>query len=138
MPFPIDIVVGPVAGLLNNVIDRIFPDKDAQAQQRAELLLKAQEIDADLAKGQLAINQVEASSDNLFVAGWRPFIGWVCGVAFAYKFIIQPLVIFILLASGSTFDAKTLPVLDWAEMSTVLLGLLGLGTLRSIEKVKGA
>ena len=132
------LVIGPVADLLGNLIDKIFPDKNAQAAQRAELMLEAQKIDADLAKGQLAINQVEAASDNLFVAGWRPFIGWVCGVAFAYKFILQPLAVFVLLASGSTFDAKTLPVLDWAEMSTVLLGLLGLGTMRSIEKVKGA
>jgi hypothetical protein len=131
------LVIGPVAELLNNVIDRIFPDKDAQAQQRAELLLAAQQIDADLAKGQLAINQVEAASDNLFVAGWRPFIGWVCGIAFAYKFILQPLIIFLLIAGGSPFDPSKLPVLDWAEMSTVLLGLLGLGTMRSLEKVKG-
>ena len=100
MPGVLDIVAGPVAGLLNNVIDKIFPDKDAQAAQRAELLLKAQEIDAELAKGQLAINQAEASSNRLFVAGWRPFIGWVCGVAFAYHFILQPIIAFILANTG--------------------------------------
>lgn len=137
MPGVIDIVAGPVAGLIGNLIDRLFPDKDAQAQQRAELLLKAQEIDAELAKGQQAINQVEAASDKLFVSGWRPFIGWVCGVAFAYKFIFQPFAVFIILVCGVHFDPKALPVLDWSEMSTILLGLLGLGTMRTVEKVKG-
>lgn len=132
------LLINPIANLVTDLVDRIFPDKDKQAQQRAEFLLKAQELDAQLAQGQLAINQAEASSEHLFVSGWRPFIGWVCGAAFAYKFVVQPFLVFILLASHSTFDPDSLPVLDWTEMSTVLLGLLGLGTMRSVEKIKGA
>lgn len=127
------IVAGPVASLLNNVIDRVFPDKDAQAQQRAELLIKAQEIDAELAKGQLAINQAEAANPNLFVSGWRPWIGWVCGVAFAYHFVLQPLLAFTMAAFGHIVP---LPAFDMETLSTVLMGMLGLGGLRTIEKLK--
>lgn len=134
----VSILADPISTLVTDLLDRIFPDKDKQAAQRAEFMLKAQELDAQLAQGQLAINQAEATNTNIFVSGWRPFIGWVCGGAFAYKFILQPLMIFLLLAFHSTFDPKIMPVLDWSEMSTVLLGLLGLGTMRSIEKIKGA
>lgn len=130
----IPVVIGPVADLLGNLIDRIFPDKDAQAAQRAELLLKAQNIDADLAKGQLAINQQEAASEHLFVSGWRPFIGWVCGIAFAYHFILQPLITYIAALYGHKVD---LPAFDMGALSTVLMGMLGLGSLRTYEKVKG-
>jgi hypothetical protein len=132
------IVAGPFATLITNIIDRLFPDKDAQAAQRAELLLQAQQIDLQLSQAQNAVNQAEAANPSVFVAGWRPFIGWVCGVAFAYKYVIQPFLIFMLIAGGSHFDATKLPVLDWSDMGTVLLGMLGLGTMRSVEKVKGA
>lgn len=130
----ISILANPVATLLTDVIDRIFPDKDAQAQQRAELLLKAQEIDAELAKGQQAINEQEAASPSLFVAGWRPFIGWVCGVAFAYHFVLQPLITYVAALNGHKVD---LPVFDMQQLSTVLMGMLGLGGLRTVEKLKG-
>lgn len=86
---------------------------------------------------QAAINQQEASSNSLFVAGWRPFIGWVCGAAFTYKFILQPCMVFVLIACHSDFNVKLLPALDWTELSTVLLGMLGMGGLRSWEKVQG-
>lgn len=131
----IDVLASPITTLLTDVVDRIFPDKDKQAQQRAELLMKAQELDNQLAQGQMAINQAEAANSNLFVAGWRPFIGWCCGVAFAYKFVIQPLAIFLLIALHADFDPKLLPILNWEEMSPVLMGILGLGVLRTGEKL---
>lgn len=130
-------LTGPVSTLLTDIVDRAFPDKVAQEKERQEFLLKAQTLDNQLAAAQVAVNQVEAASSNIFVSGWRPFIGWVCGAAFAYKFIVQPFLIFALVAIGSKFDYEDLPVLDWGEMSTILIGLLGLGTMKTVEKVKG-
>lgn len=132
-----DIVVGPVSTLLTDLVDRIFPDKDKQAAERAAFLMKGQELDNQLLQGQLAINQAEASNANIFISGWRPFIGWVCGMAFAYKFIIQPFLILMIKVFGSDFDPDELPVLDWSDMSPVLIGLLGLGIMKTTEKIKG-
>jgi hypothetical protein len=87
-----------------------------------------------MATGQMTVNQVEATSSSLFVSGWRPFIGWICGAAFAYKFVLAPAAAFALTAAG---HPVTLPVLDFTEMSTVLLGMLGIGGLRTLEKIKG-
>jgi len=125
----------------NGVLERIFPNpadrlnaqtKLAEMQQNGELAQLAAET--DLAKGQQAINLEEAKSGNLFVAGWGPFIGWTCGVAFSYHFILQPLMAFGMAAFGHTV---ALPVFAMGELSTVLMGMLGLGGLRTFEKVKG-
>lgn len=86
---------------------------------------------------QAAINQAEASSNSIFVAGWRPFLGWTCGAAFAYKFVMQPFLVFIIVACSVKFDVKLLPALDWAEMSTVMFGMLGLTGARTFEKMQG-
>lgn len=121
-----------ITPVINKVLNFI-PDPQQKLEAQQSLLNTIHQWDAD----QTAINVEEAKSESIFVSGWRPFIGWVCGLAFAYKFIIQPFLIFGLVAYGSTFDYKQLPTLDWSELSMVLMGLLGLGGLRSIEKVKG-
>jgi hypothetical protein len=130
-----------ILGIGEKVIDRLWPDPTQAAaakielykmQQSGELAMLA--ADVEVAKGQLAVNQVEASNSSLFVAGWRPFIGWTCGAAFAYKFVLAPAGAFAMAAAGHPID---LPVLDFTEMSTILLGMLGLGGMRTIEKVKG-
>ena len=122
------------------IIDRLWPDatqreaakiKLAELQQSGELAALAAET--DLAKGQQAINVEEAKNENLFVSGWRPFIGWVCGSAYAYAFVIQPLLGFILNASGHPI---ILPEVGIAELSPVLLGMLGLGGMRTFEKTR--
>ena len=95
-------LTGPVSTLLTNVIDRIFPDKDAQAAQRAQLILQAQQLDTQLQQGQLAIDQAEATNTSLFVSGWRPFIGWVCGAAFAYHLILEPIISYVMANTGHT------------------------------------
>ena len=138
------LIDNPVSALLDiggKLIDRLFPDPVQATNAKLELIKLQQSgelaqlsADVDLAKGQLAINQTEAASTSLFVAGPRPFIMWVCGFAFAYKFILAPAAAFALTASGHPI---ALPVLDFTEMSTVLLGLLGLGGLRTVEKIKG-
>ncbi|KQQ86440.1 hypothetical protein ASF77_20945 [Massilia sp. Leaf139] len=123
------------------MFDRIFPDPKAANDAKLEVMRMAQagelaQLDADLklATGQLEINKVEAASQSLFVAGWRPAIGWVCGAAFAFKFILGPAAVVLSQWFGHPI---TLPVFDFSEMSTILLALLGLGSLRTVEKVKG-
>jgi hypothetical protein len=85
--------------------------------------------------GQLEINKAEAASGSVFKGGWRPFIGWVCGVAFAYHFVLQPLIVFGVTAAG--VDIPALPEFDMGSLMTVMMGMLGLGGLRSYEKKQG-
>ncbi|CAB5212890.1 Holin of 3TMs, for gene-transfer release [uncultured Caudovirales phage] len=124
------------------LLDKFFPNpaEKAEAMFKLEQMKQTGELaqlaaETDLAKGQQAINQVEAASSSLFVAGARPFIMWVCGVAFAYHFIIQPLLAFII--ANTTTHVVVLPVFDMDTLSTVLMGMLGLGGLRSLDKIKG-
>lgn len=128
--------------LLGNIIDRILPDPKVAADAKLEMMKMVQngqleELHAEtqLAQGQLDVDKAEATNPNVFVSGWRPFTGWVCGSAMAYKFILFPLLAFGFAAFGHPVQ---LPVLDWSEMSTVLMGMLGLGGMRTYEKVKGA
>lgn len=127
---------------LSQLLDRIIPDP--QARERAKLALAnaenaqaLQQLQLALAadQGQMQINQAEAASPSLFVAGWRPFIGWVCGVAFCYHFILQPLLAFLIANAGGSV---ILPAFQMQELSTVLMGMLGLGGLRTLEKIKSA
>lgn len=127
MPFDIT-GIGAVSSLIKDVADKIWPDPAI----RAQYLLKAQELDNQLMAGQLAINQSEATNENLFVAGWRPFIGWVCGLAFAYHFILQPAVTYGVAIYGHKIE---LPVFDMRTLDEVLMGMLGFGALRTGEKM---
>jgi|TARA_R110000772_G_scaffold18067_4_gene50460 hypothetical protein len=129
------------AGL--QIIDKFIPDPKAKAD--AIFKLKNLEQEGNLAElnayvtqlsGQIEINKIEAASSNLFKSGWRPFIGWVCGSAFAYKFIVQPFLLFLVALGGLDFDISILPVLQWQELSAVLFGMLGLGGMRSFDRVK--
>ena len=88
--------------------------------------------DANLA--QIQLNKQEAAHKNIFVAGWRPFVGWTCGVALAYHFIVSPIVETILIAAGVAVD---LPSFEFSQLSSILMGMLGLGGLRTYEKMKG-
>jgi|TARA_R110000803_G_scaffold37101_1_gene79901 hypothetical protein len=94
--------------------------------------IKGKELEPDkLIELQTKINAVEAQHRTLFVAGWRPFIGWICGVALAYNFVIRDLFIWV------TQTTETPPALQMDHLMTVLLGMLGLGGLRTYEKIKG-
>jgi hypothetical protein len=142
-----DILTGITNALGGNIatgiadIIRLFKvDPNVALQQQEQLAqIQASIINKsmDSITAQIQVNQTEAANKSIFIAGWRPFIGWICGSAMAYKFVVQPLLVFILVATHSTFDASRLPVLDWAEMSTVLLGMLGLAGARTWEKLNG-
>lgn len=114
--------------LVNTAINKIWPDKSEQEKQQ----LAAAVV---IVQGQLDINKTEAASSSTFVAGWRPFIGWVCGGACAWNWVGLSIAKFIAL----TFFSMTLDIkpADLTEMMPVLLGMLGLAGLRSFEKTKG-
>lgn len=125
----------PILDALTPAINKVLsyiPDPQQRLEAQHQLISDIQVWDSQ----QTSINVEEAKNENIFVSGWRPFIGWVCGVAFAYKFIIQPLLIFIIVACQVKFDIDDLPEMDWTEMSTVLLGMMGLGGMRTFEKIK--
>jgi hypothetical protein len=120
------------AGL--KILDKFVPDpaqKDQAANELRSALLAWDQAQTD-------VNAAEAQNPNLFVAGWRPAVGWVCASAFAYKFILMPFLVFLAVGCGVDIPLNKLPVLDWTELSGVLLGILGLGGLRTYEKIKGA
>lgn len=119
--------VGAVADLASNVINKIWPDKsEEEKQQLAAAVMVVQ--------GQIDINKEEAKSDSVFVSGWRPFIGWACGSACAWNWIGLPIAKAGLLLAGYKIDIAPA---DLSEMLPVLMGMLGLGALRTFEKVKG-
>jgi hypothetical protein len=126
--------ISSIAGLANTLITKIWPDPADQASAEA-LLIKTQ-MDAALAQAQqqIDINKIEAASTNVFVSGWRPFVGWVCGSAFALHFLFIPLLNWVAELFGHS--AILIPF-DMATLSTVLMGMLGLGTMRSVEKWRG-
>ncbi len=106
--------------LIGNIIDRILPDPKVAAEAKLEMMKLAQNgqlevlhSETQLALGQQDINKVEANNQSVFVSGWRPFIGWVCGSAMAYKFILTPLLAFVFAAFGHPLN---LPVLDYADL----------------------
>lgn len=106
---------------------------DENKLKAAEIELETQKLIAEQMKGQMLVNAEEARHQSIFVAGWRPFVGWVCGVSFAYHFLIQPLLVFIFASFEKFID---LPAFDMTTLTTVLMGMLGLGVLRTYEKTK--
>ena len=127
----LDILVGPITKLL----DKFIPDAGEKSRLAHEIATLATKQAHEVAMAQIKVNEAEAASGSIFKGGWRPFIGWTCGVAFAYHFVLQPLVIFLLTVNGQI--VPPLPEFDMASLMTVLGGLLGLGGLRTFEKYKG-
>jgi hypothetical protein len=120
---------------VTDIIGRFLPeDKEARAKAEREIQAKLTDSLSKIDLAQLDINKQEAAHRSVFVAGWRPFIGWVCGFALAYTYVIQPIAMFILAQTGHLI---TLPQVDMSLMMPVLMGMLGLGGLRTFEKTKG-
>ena len=121
----------PVVG---DVLDRFFPNKEEKERAAREIEAKLAEHLAKIDIAQIEVNKQEAAHRSLFVAGWRPFVGWTCGLALFYTYVAQPMAMFIMAQTG---DLVQLPQLDLSTMMPVLLGMLGLGGLRTYEKFKG-
>ena len=124
-------LIGPVSNLLGKFIE----DKDERNKLAHELSTMAERHAQEFAKGQLEINKAEATHKSIFVAGWRPFIGWTCGIALCWHFVIAPFTMFI--CAYLMVAIPELPTFDMSSLMTVLMGMLGLGGLRSFEKYKG-
>lgn len=134
MGFPIlDII-----GIVGKVVDKVIPDPAMKAKLQLDLATLADQENARVhaeMMGQIGTNTEEAKNSNLFVAGWRPFIGWVGGIALAYSFVLEPV---------SSWTAQVLfhytgsfPNLDTGQLMDLVMGMLGFGGLRTYEKVKG-
>jgi hypothetical protein len=117
------------AGL--KVLDKFIPDPEARA--RAEKELRSDLMAWD--QGQNAVNAVEAGNSNLFVAGWRPFIGWICGCALLYTYILVPFGSAVALATGHALPK--LPALD-NNLWELMFGMLGMAGWRTLDKIKGS
>ena len=115
-------LIGPVTGLL----DKFVEDKDAKNALAHEIATMSEKHAQELAKGQLDVNKVEAAHKSLFVAGWRPFVGWICGIGLLYNILISQIL-------GIWFEV---PEVDPSLLTPILMGMLGMGALRSYEKTQ--
>ena len=120
----LELLINPISTLL----DKFIPDADEKAKLAHEIATLAQKQAHESAIAQVRVNEKEAQHRSIFIAGWRPFVGWTCGIALFYHFIVQPILVFFMDKPAPTFDMSTL--------STILMGMLGLGGLRTFEKYK--
>ena len=135
-------VISAALDIGGKLIERLWPDPAQKQAAQLELLKLAQTgelaqlaADTELARGQLAVNQVEAAAPDFFTRGWRPFIGWICGAGLATQFMIGPLATW----AGQLMGAEiAFPTLDMGTLLTLLMGMLGLGAMRTAEKIRGA
>ena len=135
------LIIGGLLDIGTRLVEKIFPDPHAASEAKLKLLELSQkgelaELEAAvrMSEAQNRVNEKEAEHRNLFVSGWRPSIGWICGAAFGFKFILAPTLIMIGSVMGTNIPV---PAIETSELTTVLLGMLGLGGLRTFEKVKG-
>lgn len=128
--------------VIGTVIDKIFPDADQAEKAKYELFklqqegeLKALDADLQLALGQIKINEIEAGHADGFRANWRPATGWICVFGLGYQFLLQPLLPWIVTVAGGS--VPPLPAIDNETLMVLLTGMLGLGGLRTFERIKG-
>lgn len=126
--------ISAIAGVANTVLTRILPDKPAQLAAQAELAKMQLSGELQATSDQLQVNLAEGASKSTFVAGWRPFIGWICGAGLGYEFLLRPLLTFAVSCFHGRFVA---PDLDMSSLNQLLFGMLGLASMRTVEKIKG-
>jgi hypothetical protein len=120
-------IVGAAEGVAG-IVDRFVETDD---EKRAAEIIKAKMM-MQPSLVQTELNKIEATHRSVFVAGWRPFIGWVCGLALCYNFVLRDLLAWVILNTGMA--ASMPPDLAMDELITILLGMLGLGAFRTVEK----
>lgn len=134
--------IGAIFDFGGKVIDKLFPDQDAANKAKLEMLklqqegaFKELELQFDNMKAQIGVNAKEAENPNLFVSGARPAVMWVCVAAYAFNYLLMPLANW--LARFWDVNAPAMVALDTGELTTLLFGMLGIGSLRTIEKIRG-
>lgn len=134
-------LIASLLPLLGSVLDKVIPNTAERERAKFELQLKLAENETkllelftELDKGQIEINKEEAKSSSLFVSGWRPAVGWICAFGCGWAFVLKPFADWLLAAFHSTVVT---PVFNTGELTSLLLGMLGMGAIRSFEKVKG-
>jgi hypothetical protein len=130
----IDYAISAVAKLADDAIVRIWPD--ATEVEKAKLSQISQEIQNQyqLQLGQIDINKVEANNKSLFITGWRPAVGWSCVAGFGYEFVLRPIVVGVSMGLGFPIP---LPGIETGVIETLLYAMLGLGSMRTVERLKG-
>lgn len=126
----LELLVTPIAKLL----DKVIPDADERSRLAFEIATLTEKQAHEIAKAQINVNQNEAKHKSVFVSGWRPACGWICVLGFSVNFLIIPIVNIYLTAWSE--NPLLIPSLDVSEMMPVLLGMLGLGGMRTVEKTK--
>lgn len=119
---------------ITKILDKVVPDAAERIRLAHEIATLTERQAHEIAKGQLEINKNEATHKNMFVAGWRPAVGWTCVLGLNMNFFIIPATNFISELKGSAVE---IPLVDMATMMPLLFGLLGLGAYRTVEKIKG-
>jgi len=130
----VDFDLGDVGDVLVKAREAITGEAIEDPIRNAEVALKLKQLEQAISLGQVEVNKVEAQSKNIFVAGWRPFIGWVGGTALAYTYIVAPTAVWIAELNGITAN---LPTIDIGVLFNLILAMLGFGGLRTYEKIKG-
>lgn len=128
------VLLGPLTETIGKVVDRLVPDKAKAAELQLELTKELMTGALAQAEAQMEVNKVEAANGSVFVSGWRPFIGWVCGVALAYQYVISPLATYLANAFGLNIPPP--PTLG-ENLYELVLGMLGMGAMRTFEKMQG-
>lgn len=129
-----NLIKGALGPIMDGVL-RFIPDKNKRAEAKEQMESQMLTAMTALVQGQLQINMKEAEHGSIFVAGWRPFIGWVCGCALVWNFLFRPIATWVAFLYG--VDLSGAPILDTGELTSILLGMLGLGGLRTYEKRLG-
>ena len=128
------LMIGPILEIGKSLLDRFGPeDKAARMQADMEFLRMAADGELKQIIAQLEINAKEAAHPSVFTSGWRPFFGWICGVGFAYAVIVQHIMAWVALIKGWPAPPDINIELLWV----VITGLLGIGGMRSFDKVRG-
>jgi hypothetical protein len=130
------LIASPIIATIGKILDKVIPDKDARAKAQEELAAVAGSQEFQLLLGQIEVNKIEAASEGWFKGGWRPATGWVCVLALGYTYVLYPFLQFIVVLVMD--NPPVLPEVGVADLMPILLGMLGLGALRTYERVQGS
>jgi hypothetical protein len=131
---PIPAIVTALLPALGTLVDRLIPDRAAAEKAKAEMEAELIRVGNEAALAQVEVNKVEAAHSSVFVAGWRPSIGWVCAAGLAWAFVVAPVASWALMVLGVKAE---LPAIQFDHLFELVLAMLGIGGLRTFEKLRG-